>query len=164
MTGRADDYLAQRDAIAAVVSAIPEVGRVHKRPRYGDAADHWIVTYDGIPRIRAWEIGLNAPGITATESTANHETRRVPWIIRGYIGLEDNLGDNQEIDGGGSIDQIITYGGRIADAIKADRTIGGTVLDLEQPPTVTDPVVVTVGGGSLCWGVSVTFVTWSVHP
>lgn len=162
MTTRTADYIAQRDAIAAIVASISEVGRVHRRPRYGDAAEHWIVNYDGIPRIRAWEIGLGGP-VVATDSTDAFETRRWPWIIRGYVGLEDHLGDNPELDADGSYDTMLYLAAAIADAINADKTLGGVTLDIEAPPTITEPVTLTVGGGALCWGISVTFTTWSVH-
>lgn len=153
----ATEQAAQRAYLKATLEAVADIGRVHDRPRYGDAAEHWITTIDGVPQIRAWEIGLADGGVTAERLTANHRHRQRPWLIRGWVGLED-------ADDAATYKLIADLAADIADAVDVDPTWGGSALHA-PPTTVGEPVVVTIGGGSLCWGITLQAVPYTVvHP
>lgn len=148
----ATEYEAQRDAITAIIGGIADVGRVHDRPRYGDAADHWITTIGGKPQIRAWEIGLEEPGTEVVRLQQAHRHRYRTWIIRGWVGLEDDAA---------TYHTILTLAGDIADALDATQTLNGACLD-HDPVQTGPPIVVTIGGGTLCWGINLTLMAWTV--
>lgn len=147
------EQAAQRAYLVAAISSVPNVGRVHDRPRYGDAFDHWIATIGGIPTIRAWELGLSPEGVRAVRTTQAHRHRYRGWLIRGWVGLEDD---------DASYHHVTDLAGDIADAIDADRTWAGSALDTVAPTQVTEPDVVTIGGGPLCWGVTLSVVAYTV--
>lgn len=151
------EQAAQRAYLAQAARTVTDVGVVHNRPRYGDAYDHWIADIGGVPRIRAWEIGLSPEGVRTERTTQAHRHRYRGWLIRGYVGLEDDNGADA-----GSYHHVTDLAGDIADAIDSDRTWDGSALDTVAPTQVAEPVVLTIGSGALCWGVTLSVVAYTV--
>ena len=145
-------YAAQRDAIATIMATIPDIGRIHTRPRYGDAYEHWVTTLNGIDQIRAWEIGLADPGIEPRRIQQNHRHKYSTFRIQGYISLAD-------VDA--TYDTVIELAEAIGNALDADQRLGNTMLD-HEPAVIGEPVVLTIGGGALCWGITLTMTGYEV--
>ncbi len=150
-------YASQRDAIAAKLESIPNIGRVHARPRYGDAFDHWVTTLNGVDQIRAWEIGLGDPGIAPRRIQQAHRHKYVTFSIRGYLSLVDDAGD-----GSGSYDTIVTLAETIGNTLDADQRISDTMID-HEPTQIQEPLVVTIGGGALCWGITLNMTGYAIE-
>lgn len=153
------DYEQQRDAIETILLSVADVGRVHNRPRFGDAFDHWIATIGGIDQIRTWEIGLDDPGVETEriQQTVLHRWRN--WRIQGYVAVEDT---DLPVD---SYTLINSLAEQIADALDADFTLAGTCLSHEAVQ-MADPVTVRLplaGSTPLCWGVTLTMRTLDIH-
>jgi len=163
------EFSTQQAAIKSIVESVAAVGRVHDRPRYGDAYDMWVVgPDDGFdhPQIRAWEIALEDTIRTARVSNGFRHRYR-PWSITGYLGLVD-------ADHPDGTPQSPTFGvisslaEAIADAIDADPTLGGTCLHLHadgdgsNAVAVGRPVPIFIGGDVLCWAVVLTFTAYTV--
>lgn len=157
-------YSDQLGFLVTTLEAITDIGRVHNRPRYGDAHEHWTTKLNGEDTIRAWEVGLEDPG-TTNESTSQHFLHeRRHWIIRGYLSLIDKDPLTGELsDSAASYHVINELGLAIASAINADPTMGGTALDHNEVQ-VTDPAVITIGGGFLCWGISLSVQATALIP
>lgn len=147
------EQAAQRAWLRDTIAAIDDIGIVHDRPRYGDAHQHWVTTINGKDQIRAWELGLESPGVSVSRLSANHRHRYRTWLIRGYVYIGDD---------DATYNTIIDLAGDIADAIDADPTMGGAALHTTTPVQVAEPVVLTIGGGTLCWGITLTVVPYTV--
>lgn len=153
------EYSDQRDAIKALIETVTDVGIVHGYPRYGDAAQHWITEIDGKKQIRAWEIGLQEPGVEVERLTQGHRHRYMNWRIQGYVGLEDEAA---------TYDTITALAEAIAAVIDADETLTGTALGILAPGGTDNAVQIsaadalTIGGGALCWGIDLTFSSYNV--
>ena len=174
------EYTAQRDAIKAAVTGVANIGRVHDRPRYGDFHDHYVVDGDDgwtVPHIRAWEIGLDDPGVVVERLSAGWRHRYRRWRVSGYVGLVDAAADDP-VDsegaavaaaiGGASYHLITELAGSVADAIDIDPTLGGTCLHLHAPGdganavSYAEPTPLFLMGTILCWGVVLRFTTYTV--
>lgn len=130
-----------RDAIVSILSAIPDIGRVHAFERYanqfGDMSDLYL--YNG--QLRGWfvrraAIKENMIGLSP------HET--ITWVIRGYMALSDERQSELEFDG--LIDLI-------RDAFRLNYRLNGTVvttrLDEEGGIQLDDSGPVMSAGGTL---------------
>ena len=159
------------DQLAGIVTAIEtvtDVGNVHDHPRYGNAADFYIATIDDIRTIRAWEIGSNGATVeNRIEQGSRHRYR--PWRIQGYHGpVDDELDDTGAVILQSGYKNCMEFGLLIGDAIAADRTLGGTCLDISTPDgtlgtSTGEPNVLPIPSvGNLLWGVEVTFWTWTI--
>jgi len=154
-------YTAQRDAIVAVLNGITGIGLVYSRPQVGSVNDLWITDIDGIPVVRAWQIGLAEPVEAHVTAQAFRGIYR-PWLILGWAGPISN--DDTPITDGYTT--LCTLGEQILDAIAADRTLAGTCLDLSAPGagivvTQTEPDTFSVPGGPLCWSTQIAFTAWT---
>lgn len=153
-------YADQRDAIAAHLNAIADIGLVHDRPRYGDAHEHWVTQIGGVDTIRAWEIGVDEPGIETERIQQRHRHIWRNWRIQGYLGLEDQTA---------SYHTILNLAEQIADTLETDQKLtgpagefpAGTCLD-HEPVQTAAPTVLTIGGGFLCWGITLHLRTLEV--
>jgi hypothetical protein len=163
MTTAAAEYAAQRDRLVALVESVPDVGRVHDRLRYGDAAEHWLTQIGGIRQVRAWEVSLDdtGPGGSNTQVerlTQAHRHFYRPWMIRGWISL---------VDEDATYHTAVTLAHQIADAVDADPTLAGTCLQIHGPDgrgccQVGAPAPVTIGGGAFCWAIEIRLTAYTV--
>lgn len=146
------DYTDQLAVIYATVTAtVGTAGVVHDFPRYGDVFSNYVKD----DQVNGWEIGLDAPGTIDTRETQGHRKRERHWRIQGYIAVLDVGTDgNYNLDEAGSYKTINDTAVAIADALEADFDLGGTALS-HDPVTIEEPLQITIGGGVLCWGVSI---------
>jgi len=150
-------HATQLARIAALGATITDVGRIHSWPRLGDLYEHYVVTIGGIEQIRAWEIGLDEPGIEGERQTEAHASHYYHWRIQGYVGLEDATA---------AYNTILALGEAWRAKLEADPTLGGTCLDMvgenQGSPDISAPDTVSPAGGHLCWGISITFTTYDL--
>lgn len=153
-------HAAIQAALVAHLEAITDIGRVHDRPRYGDAFTHWTTELDGQTQIRAWEVGIDEGGVTANREDGQHyKTRHHFWKVRGWVGLVDDDGNDT-----GSYTTILDLAHVIADAIDADFDLGGICLQhmLCQIGEPT-PVYLPIGEAqALCWSIDLALETITV--
>lgn len=163
------EYDAQVTALHALISSVPDVGRVHDRPRAGDAETHWMTTISGVPEIRAWEIVLAPDAVNVERREQGRRHRYRTWQIVGYVGLRDTTeivegGDQitpMDQDLGASWHVINRLAGEIADAIDATEDLSGTMIN-HFPVDIPAPDVVTIGGNHLCWGVTLSVTGYTI--
>lgn len=161
------EYNGQLDVIVAHVASVPNVGRVHDRPRAGSAEDHWTYEIAGINEIRAWEISPAGHSIIRREQGRRHRYRT--WQIVGYVGLRDVTiiaeggveNSPADTDPDASWHVINRLAGEIADVIDGDQRLSDTMID-HDPVEIPTPDVVVIGGGHLCWGITLTFTGYTI--
>ena len=146
------DYTQQRDVILGIVAGIDGVGRVHTTPRWGDFYELYVDESTDPSRILGWEIGLDEPGTETWRAQQGHVSRRRWWAIRGYVGLENEPA---------TYDLINELALAIQRAIDADQTLSDTCLEHDTVQT-SEPVPITIGGGPLCWGVTLRFYAYDI--
>lgn len=108
-----------RAGLLALISAVPEVGRVHDYQRYARGEDafraHYMHTLpDGSTQLRGWQIshvGV-AERLVGLGRTLNEHS----WVIRGYLALKDE--DATEL----TFDDLVEA---IRAAYRANPTLGG---------------------------------------
>jgi len=175
-------YTNQLDAIVETIDGIDGIGRIHDRPRRGDAYNLWVANIDGLDQIRAWEIGLRGGDQAVrreriTGGGHNHVWRA--WSIRGWVSLiepQDIHGNGAEADEIHDTDfasdnyrSVIELGDTIAAAVEDNRRLtstdypSGTCLELTLPPQVSEPEALTIGGGFLCWSITIDFDAYTVE-
>ena len=167
------EYSDQRDAIVAIVEGVSGAGRVHDRPRWGDARSLWVTTIDDIEQIRAWELGLRDPGQTEERLTQAHVHTYRHWQLRAWFSLiepQNLLGEGaeglSEYDKdwvGDNYVRIIELGNLIKSALNADRDLTNTCLDMTLPPQMSQPEALTIGGGHLCWSLTIDFDAYTIN-
>ncbi len=159
------EYNAQLAAIVALVGAVPDVGRVHDRPRHGDFRERWASDIDGLTQIRAWEIHPSDNEVNRREQGRRHRYRE--WEITGVVGLADIALEAEpgnlplDTDSDASFHVINRLAGEIADALDLDRSKTDSFIDTD-PCQIEPPQVLTIGGGALCWGVTLSFVGYTI--
>ncbi len=173
------EYSDQRDAIMETIGGITDIGRLHDRPRNGDARHLWVTEIDGIEQVRAWELGLRDPGPTRERLTGGgHVHTYRHWQIRGWFSLvepQDLLGEgaegNDDYDSdwvGDNYIEIEELGQLIADALEDNRPLSsvanpsGTCIELTLTPQITDPEALALGGGHLCWSIAIDFDAYTI--
>lgn len=165
------EYNAQLAALVAAAKTVADVGRVHDRPRHGDFRDRWVANIDGADQIRSWEIAPEQTEVIRREQAGRHRYRT--WALRGVVGLADmaleDEPENPPADEAtnASFHVAQRLAGEIADALDAARAAhvaAGTFID-HDPTQIGEPQVVTIGGGALCWGITLTLTGYTiVHP
>lgn len=137
-----------RAAIKAKLDSVSGIGRVHDYERFAKDASGLLTLYkdssDG--RIRGWWFDRFS---TRELDRDTGTVRRIhTWRITGYLGLDD-------ADATGRALQDLVEA--IATAVRADRTLGGTVLDIRDMTTDDAPAGVQVDSidavmlaGALC--------------
>lgn len=162
----------QSAALVNIIQAVdPDIGRVHNRPRYGDAYDNWIVQVDGIDQVRSWEVGLADDAVRSRRDQAGR-TRYRTFEIRGFVSIIDKPVDEAEgpdwdewVDSGYWV--INRLAEQITDAIDTNPslidpvTTNPTCIDIEEPCRIENAVPITIGGGFLCWGITIEVTTWT---
>jgi len=162
------EYNAQLARIVAAIKTVIDVGRVHDRPRHGSFLDMWMTEIDGIQVIRSWEISVGPERTERLQQAHRHRYRT--WEIRGVVAVMDlDPADDEAIPADTHTDAsyhlINRLAGEITDALEGDRLAGtaaGAWIDLLDPPTKAEPVVVEIGGGPICWGVTLTVVPYTI--
>lgn len=155
------EYRAQNAAIVAAITSVTDVGRVHDRPRYGDFREMTVVKLNGVDQIRSWEIAPEPVEVVRREQGRRHRYRT--WTIRGVVGLADLAAEEDEkqatpgdIAGGATFHVVQELAGEIADALdtaRASWVADGVFIDT-APTQIEEPTVVTIGGGAICWGIT----------
>jgi hypothetical protein len=163
------EYNAQLNAIRTAILTVPAVGRVHDRPRHGDFRERWVTNIGGINQIRAWEISPQPDEVIRREQGRRHRYRT--WQITGTVGLEDlaaeqdpNTTDPADAYPAASFHVLRTLAGEISDALDAARpawVAAGTFIDTD-PTQQGEAQVVTIGGGALCWGTTLTMRGYTI--
>lgn len=150
-----------RAAILRVLSAVPEIGRVHDRERYVRDELNFRALYvhtlpDGSSQVRGWWFRR-----AATEERSINIARTInvdTWTVRGYMALDDAAGSELVFDG------LVEA---FRDAVRLDPTFGGVCT---QGPLAdddnTDGVQVIDAGpvtfcGVLCHSALLQLRTWS---
>ncbi|MEW6332459.1 MAG: hypothetical protein AB1560_13460 [Pseudomonadota bacterium] len=111
-----------KDKLAAVIG----IGQVHDYERYKKTDADFQALYKtdvggGAFRILGWNFYREA---TSESDLNNGEVRRIhAWRITGFMGIDDADATGKTFD-----DLVET----VATAFRADRTLGGTVLDIKD--------------------------------
>lgn len=149
-----------RAAILDALRGVPDVGRVHDRPRYASNDQAWRAHYawpEGAakPQIRGWFVRR-----VATREHAPAVGRRVVdhrWLITGLMSLVDDAAT--EI----ALDDLVE---RVRAAFLADDTLGGAVFGTFEDLGSSGAAGVQVAdsetvmfAGVLCHRVQLTLVT-----
>ena len=167
------EHTDQLAAIVTLVESVTDVGRVHDRPRLGDALTSWVVDIGGTPQVRAWEIGIQDGGIRVERLTGGgHHHYYRPWLVRGWLSIIEPEGADGDLDSADiTHDQLFALDNYtkindlaflIATAINGNRKLDGSCLDLTTPAEMTEPKVLTIGGGPMCWSVDITFTAYTL--
>jgi hypothetical protein len=145
-----------RAAIAAVLEAVPGIGRVHQRQVYADREGTLRELYqatlsDGSTQLRGWHLTRISQRETSDGAMNRIESR---WAIRGYLALAEERESELELDD--LIDAIST-------AFQADWNLGGVVggidVDEESGIQVEDQGPVLFAG-VLCHEARLILTTW----
>lgn len=143
----------ERAALVAVLSSVPGIGVVHGYERY--AADlatlrtHYTTEIDGQRQLRGWFV--QRVKTTEERSARKAYFDRTAWMLRGYMGLDDAAQSELVFDG------LIEA---VRDALRADLTLGGTVMlpdkdDTAGPTVDAGPVLFA---GVLCHSATITVI------
>lgn len=163
------EYNAQLAAIRTAVLSVANVGRVHDRPRHGDFRERWVARINGLDQIRAWEISPQPDETIRREQGRRHRYRT--WQITGVVGLEDLAAEaspseatpNDEFTDA-SFHTLRRLAGEISDALDTARptwVAAGTFIDTD-PAQQSEAQVITIGGGALCWGTTLTMRGYTI--
>jgi len=107
-----------RAAIVAVLQAVPDVGIVHDRERYAQDTKRLAQLYAVDGAIRGWYVRR-----VSTQETSGAIGRweiTHQWRVRGFRSFKDE--DASEL----AFQDVIEA---MRDAVRADETLGGTVID-----------------------------------
>lgn len=154
-----------RAKIKDKLAAITGIGKVHDYERYSNINSDFLTLYKtevsaSVFRILGWNFYRDA---TAESDLNNGEVRRLySWRITGYMGLEDADATGKTFD-----DLVET----VATAFRADRTLGGTVLDIkdmEQPfgesGIQIEAIEPVMFAGVLCHRARLRLITETTEP
>lgn len=127
-----------REAIAAVIETVPDVGVVHRYERHADLAGELRALYqpDGEDVIRGWHIRRTQRAEHRHSSLLNVVT--TTWAITGVASLQD--AEQSEV----ALDELLDA---IVEAFRRSRFLGG----------LADTIIETVAGPQLKESDSVTF-------
>ncbi len=136
-----------RDAIVAKVTAITDIGKVHKYERYAKKATDLKELYVYNSRVQGWM--LRRAGFKKTQVGDGHFDVRTHWELRGYLSLDD--ADKTELIMDGLIDMVQMV-------ISNDHTFSGKGRWIEEH-VVTGAHEPMMFCGVLCHGATLTFDT-----
>lgn len=154
-----------RTKIKDKLAAVAGIGKVHDYERYSKLDSDFQALYRtevsaGVYRILGWNFYREA---TAESDLNNGEVRRLhSWRITGFMGIEDADATGKTFD-----DLVET----IATAFRADRTLGGTVLDvkdMDQPfgesGMQVEAIEPVMFAGVLCHRARLRLITETTEP
>ena len=145
-----------RNAIVAVLRSVEGVGRVHDRQRYAARQADFRDLYMEEGCVKGWHVRLVSRA--ERQDAIGRYTVIVRWAIEGYRGFDDDM--ESEIEFADLVDKI-------AEAFRADNTLGGVVLDTAAPGGGEDGFQVDViepvmFAGILCHGATCHLTTRSL--
>lgn len=106
-----------RTAIAAKISTVANVGKVHEYERFAKGEKDFRILYEHQGQIRGWNIRRLSRGEKSPALNVSGITNK--WRISGFMSLEDATGSELTFDG-------LTEA--MIDAFRADETLGGLVF------------------------------------
>jgi hypothetical protein len=146
-----------RNAIAAKIAAVPDIGKVHEYERFAKGEKDFRTLYEHNGQIRGW----NVRRLTKAENAPAQGCYNVlnKWRISGFLSLDD--ANQSEI----VFDNLVEA---VCDAFRADETLGGliagTVMD---NPNVAGIQVEDSGpvmfAGVLCHSARLVLYTWHIR-
>jgi len=137
-----------RAAIASILGAVTNIGKVHDRERWSTDWSKFIAFFktriSGADQIRGWEIGRRAP-----ISETGDDTRTHTYSIKGYLGVDD--GAQSEKTFSALIEDV-------AAAFRTNKTLNGAALghDFIQVETLDTRSF----GGVLCHYAELTLTVY----
>jgi hypothetical protein len=143
-----------REAIAARLEAVPDIGIVHRYERYANQAGALAKHYQWQNQLRGWFVRRVAVAETPTSQLGGTRIEDTTWMIRGYMALSDEAQSELVFDG------LIEA---LRDAFRDDDTLGGTVASCwvrNGPAGVQmDDAGPVLFGGVLCHSARLRLVT-----
>lgn len=147
-----------RDAIAAKVAGVSNIGKVHKFERFAKGEKDFRTMYDHNGQIRGWNIRR----IKRTETSQMMGSSDVvnAWRISGFMGLSDV--EQSELVFDGLVEDLCA-------AFRADETLGGLIASTVIPmqnniaglqEEDSGPVMFA---GVLCHSARLVLYTWHIN-
>lgn len=143
-----------REAIAAKVAGVPNIGKVHEFERFAKGEKDFRVMYEHNGQIRGWNIRRISRSETSTALGLSNVINK--WRISGFVSMSD--ADQSELAFEGLLEDLCA-------AFRADETLGGVVTGtvLENPNVAglqiedSGPVMFA---GVLCHSARAILYTW----
>lgn len=146
-----------RDAIAAKMATVPNIGKVHKFERFAKGEKDFKVLYEHSGQIRGWNIRR----ITRSETSQGIGMSNVvnKWRISGFMSMAD--ADASEL----VFDDLIEA---VCEVFRADETLGGLIAGTwMENPNVAGIQVEDSGpvmfAGVLCHSARLILYTWHIQ-
>jgi hypothetical protein len=147
----------ERDAIAAKMATVPNIGKVHVFERFAKAEKEFKAFYEYQGQIRGWNIRR----ITRSENSQALGISNVvnKWRISGFMSMSD--ADHSEL----VFDDLIEA---VCEVFRADETLGGLIAGKWlQNPNVAGIQVEDSGpvmfSGVLCHSARLILYTWHIR-
>ncbi|MBI1397070.1 MAG: hypothetical protein GC151_13925 [Betaproteobacteria bacterium] len=110
-----------RAAIVSTLEGVSQIGQVNDYERFAEMASDLVAKYASGGRIKGWFVTRVR---TAENDLDLGEVRRVhTWSITGYLSLDDADATSK------TLDDLVES---ICSAFRADRTLGGVVIDTKD--------------------------------
>jgi hypothetical protein len=134
-----------RAALVALISAVPDAGRVHDYQRFaredGAFRAHYVHTLPGgAKQLRGWQI--SRVGVDESLVGVGRGLMQHAWVIRGYMALDDAAATEL------AFDALVEA---IRAAFRADPTLGG--LSTAEPIDGEDGIQMSDAGAVMFCGV-----------
>lgn len=115
-----------RAAIAAKISTVSDIGKVHSYERFAKGEKDFRVLYEHQGQIRGWNIRRISRAETSPAMGITHVVMQ--WRISGFMSLEDAAGSELVFD------NLLEA---LCDAFRTDETLGGLVVgNFKESPDV----------------------------
>lgn len=150
------DLAAIRDAIAATLNAVNDVGKVYTYERYADHKSAFEALYKYNGQIRGWFIRRVRTRETGDGEIDGFGFEYHRWQIRGFMSLQDSTQSELVFDA--LIEDVRA-------AFRADHTLGGAVSSLQDGAETSIQVVDSgpvILGGTLCHSCRLELTTQSL--
>lgn len=140
-----------REAIATTLEGVAGAGIVHRRERWARHQDKFRALYEQDGAVKGWfvrRVRTRRRPMTYDVNEVQHS-----WVIKGFRSFNDEVGSEIQFD------MLVEV---IAEAFRADDTLGGTVISCTTPQaagiqlTESTPVMFA---GVLCHGVELELTT-----
>lgn len=122
------DHATIRTAIASMLSAIPNIGRVHTYERYAKAEKDFRAVYAQAAQVRGWNV--RRKGIWQSSPALGRWVVTCQWEIRGLMSISDAEASELEFDSLIDLAQ---------EAFRNDETVLGTVSTTVLGEAADDP-------------------------
>lgn len=149
---------AQRAAIVAEISAVPDIGRVHDHEPYLKSQDELKALYVTGGQLLGWYVQRQKT--TEESPSLGRYQEQTRWKIQGFMGLQEDGVSPSEL----RFDALIEA---LRDAFRQDETLAGTVASTVLPDgtaglqlEASGPVVFC---GHLCHGATFSLTTITIR-